>query len=56
MDSLMKMIILSAVFIVGKKTFVRFSFSPNYRHLEALKLASLHTPTARNLSTDNLLS
>lgn len=39
MDSFMKRIMLSAVFIVEKKTFVRFSFSPNHRHLEALTLA-----------------
>lgn len=38
-DSFIKRIMLSAVFIVEKKTFVRFSFSPNHRHLEALTLA-----------------
>lgn len=39
MDSFMKRIILSAVFIVEKKTFVRFSFSPNHRHREVMALA-----------------
>lgn len=39
MDSFMKRIMLSAVFIVEKKTFIRFSFSPNHRHLEALSQA-----------------
>ena len=39
MDSFMKRIMLSAVFIVEKKTFVRFSFSLNHRHLEALTIA-----------------
>lgn len=38
-DSFIKRIMLSAVFIVEKKTFVRFSFSPNHRHLESLTLA-----------------
>lgn len=38
-DSFIKRIMLSAVFIVEKKTFVRFCFSPNHRHLEALTLA-----------------
>ena len=38
-DSFIKRIMLSAVFIVEKKTFVRFSFSPNHRHLEALTRA-----------------
>lgn len=38
-DSFIKRIMLSAVFIVEKKTFVRFSFSPHHRHLEALTLA-----------------
>ena len=36
MDSFMKRIMLSAVFITEKKTFVRFSFSPHQRHLEAI--------------------
>lgn len=35
-DSFMKRIMLGAVFIVEKKTFVRFSFSPHHRHLGAL--------------------
>lgn len=39
MDSFMKRIMLSAVSIVEKKTFVRFSFSPHHRHLEALTQA-----------------
>ena len=39
MDSFRKRIMLSAVFIVEKKTFVRFSFSLNHRHLEALTIA-----------------
>lgn len=39
MDSFMKRIMLSAVFIVEKKTFIRFSFSPHHRHLEALSQA-----------------
>jgi len=39
MDSFIKKIMLSAVHIVEKKTFVRFSFSPHHRHLEALALA-----------------
>lgn len=32
MDSFMKRIMLSAVYIVEKKTFIRLSFSPNHRH------------------------
>ena len=39
MDSFMKRIMLSAVFIVEKKTFIRFSFSQNHRHKEAMTLA-----------------
>lgn len=39
MDSFMKRIMLSAVFIVEKKTFVRFSFSPHHRHLGVLTQA-----------------
>lgn len=39
MDSFMKRIMLSAAFIVEKKTFIRFSFSPNHRHKEAMMLA-----------------
>lgn len=43
-DSFIKRIMLSAVFIVEKKTFVRFSFSPNHRHLEALTQALERLP------------
>lgn len=32
-DSFIERIMLSAVFISEKKTFVRFSFSPDHRHL-----------------------
>lgn len=39
MDSFIKRVMLSAVFICEKKTFVRFSFSPHHRHMEALALA-----------------
>ena len=39
MDSFMKRIMLSAVFIVEKKNIIRFSFSPNHRHKEAMTLA-----------------
>ena len=39
MDHVMKRIMLSAVFITEKKTFVRFSFSPHHRHLEAISQA-----------------
>ena len=36
MDSFIKRIMLSAVYIVEKKTFIRVSFSPHHRHLEKL--------------------
>lgn len=36
MDSFMKRIMLSAVFVTEKKTFIRFSFSPHHRHREAI--------------------
>ena len=39
MDSFMKRIMLSTVFITEKQTFVRFSFSPHHRHLEAISQA-----------------
>ena len=39
MDSLIKRIMLSAVYIVEKKTFIRISFSPHHRHLEELTTA-----------------
>ena len=39
MDSLIKRIMLSAVHIVEKKTFVRISFSPHHRHLVEMKTA-----------------
>lgn len=39
MDSLIKRIMLSAVYIVEKKTFIRISFSPNHRHREELAVA-----------------
>lgn len=39
MDSLIKRIMLSAVYIVEKKTFVKISFSPHHRHLEEMKMA-----------------
>lgn len=39
MDSFMKRIMLSTVFIIEKKTFIRFSFSPNHRQREAMTLA-----------------
>ena len=34
MDSLIKRIMLSAVYIVEKKTYIKISFSPHHRHLE----------------------
>ena len=34
MDSLIKRIMLSAVYITEKKTYIRISFSPHHRHLE----------------------
>lgn len=39
MDSLIKRIMLSAVYITEKKTFIRISFSPQHRHLEEMKAA-----------------
>ena len=33
MDSLMKRIMLSAVYIVEKRTYIKISFSPHHRHL-----------------------
>lgn len=39
MDSFIKRIMLSAVHIQEKKTFVSFSFSPNHRHRESLATA-----------------
>lgn len=39
MDSLIKRIMLSAVYITEKKTFIRISFSPHHRHLEEMKTA-----------------
>lgn len=39
MDSFIKRIMLSAVYVVEKKTFVHVSFSPHHRHLEELTVA-----------------
>ena len=39
MDSFIKRIMLSAVYIVEKKTFIHVSFSPHHRHLEELTVA-----------------
>ena len=39
MDSLIKRIMLSAVYITEKKTFVSISFSPHHRHLEEMLTA-----------------
>ena len=39
MDSFIKRIMLSAVYIVEKKTFIRMSFSPHHRHIEELTTA-----------------
>ena len=39
MDSFMKRIMLSSVYIVEKKTFIRVSFSPNHRHRHMLTTA-----------------
>lgn len=39
MDSFMKRIMLSAVYIIEKKTFIRVSFSPKHRHRELLSTA-----------------
>jgi len=43
MDSFIKRIMLSAVYIVEKKTFVRISFSPNHRHRLELEQALRRT-------------
>jgi hypothetical protein len=39
MDSLIKRIMLSAVYIVEKKTYIKISFSPHHRHREELEIA-----------------
>ena len=39
MDSLMKRIMLSAVYIVEKRTYIKISFSPHHRHLEEMVTA-----------------
>lgn len=39
MDSFIKRVMLSAMYIVEKKTFIRISFSPHHRHLEELTMA-----------------
>lgn len=39
MDSLIKRVMLSAVFIKERKTYVQISFSPHHRHREALQMA-----------------
>ena len=39
MDSLIKRIMLSAVYIVEKKTYIKISFSPHHRHREELETA-----------------
>ncbi len=39
MDSLIKRIMLSAVYIVEKKTYIKISFSPHHRHLEDMMTA-----------------
>ena len=39
MDSLTKRIMLSAVYITEKKTFIRISFSPHHWHLEEMMKA-----------------
>jgi hypothetical protein len=39
MDSLIRRIMLSAVYIVEKKTYIKISFSPHHRHLEELVTA-----------------
>lgn len=39
MDSLIKRIMLSAIYIIEKKTFIRISFSPHHRHLEEMMTA-----------------
>ena len=37
MDSLIKRIMLSAVYITERKTFIRVSFPPHHRHLGGIK-------------------
>lgn len=39
MDSFIKRIMLNAVYVVEKKTFVHVSFTPHHRHLEELTVA-----------------
>jgi hypothetical protein len=39
MDSLIKRIMLSAVHIVEKKTYIKISISPHHRHREELEIA-----------------
>lgn len=39
MDSFIKRVFLSAIFIVEKKTFVKISFSPHHRHREMMEQA-----------------
>lgn len=39
MDSLMKRIMLSAVYISERKTYIKISFSPHHRHLEEMAKA-----------------
>ena len=39
MDSLIKRIMLSAVYIVEKKTYIKISFSPHHRHRQELETA-----------------
>jgi len=39
MDSLIRRIMLSAVYIVEKKTYIKISFSPHHRHREELEMA-----------------
>ena len=34
MDSIVRRIMLSAVHVVEKKTFIKINFSPHHRHLE----------------------
>lgn len=42
MDSLIKRIMLSAVYIVEKKTYIKISFSPHHRHREELETALIN--------------
>ena len=41
MDSFIKRIMLSAVYIKEKKTYIRISFSPNHRHRAEMEQALL---------------